>query len=60
MKRLLLLMTFLFGMAVMQSCTDDNGLINDKIEQQKFKEHGTQGTQAKQATDQGDIQPPRK
>ena len=39
MKRLLLLMTFLFGLAVMQSCSDkDNILIDDKIEQQKIRE----------------------
>ena len=36
MKRLLLLMTFLFGMEILQSCSDHT-LIDDEIEQQEIR-----------------------
>ena len=57
MKRLLLLTTFLFGLAVMQSCSDnDNTLIDDEIEQQKIIENEGQKIRA---VKHPDVPPPR-
>ena len=58
MKRLFLLMTFLFGLAVMQSCSNnDNTLIDDEIEQQKI-ENETEG-QGIRATKHGSTTGPK-